>query len=58
MTSTDTERRTFYPARAGVIPTFVLISDLFLRFTRTRGGDPNNINADDAIHMFYPHARG
>ena len=46
------------PAHAGVIPTRYLSSKVGKSFTRTRGGDPNNLVLEFNYFVFYPHTRG
>ena len=46
------------PACAGVIPNFTRCHHYDWRFTRMRGGDPQELFELAMEEQFYPHARG
>ena len=47
-----------FPAHAGVIPTYQMQQLAEARFSRTRGGDPNDRGYRIRLWMFFPHTRG
>ena len=51
------ERRTVFPAHAGVIPKQVLADPRRAGFSRTRGSDPGPLDPFSKLAPFFPHTR-